>query len=252
MDFKDKIFLVTGGSRGIGKAAAVAFASMGATIVFTYLSDSQAAKQTLNELAPGDHLKVQADISSEVESENLVSMIISRYGRIDCLINNAGIFPHHPLDKIDFSEWKHAWDRTIATNLNGPAHLSYFVAKQMIKQGGGKIINITSRGAFRGEPEFPAYGASKAGLNSFSQSLAVLLAPYNIYVYAIAPGFVETDMASPYLQGSEGTTIRNQSPLKRAASPREIAHAIVMAAADGSEYMTGAIIDVNGASYLRN
>ena len=252
MDFKDKICLITGGSRGIGKAAAVAFASLGATIIFTYRNNAQAAEQTLNELSPGNHLKVRSDISSESDCENLVLQVIAKYGRLDVLVNNAGIFQHHPLDKIEFDDWKNAWDRTISTNLTGPAHLTYFVARQMILKRGGKIINITSRGAFRGEPEFPAYGASKAGLNSFSQSMAVLLAPYNIYVYAIAPGFVETDMASPHLEGPNGDTILNQSPLKRAAAPGEIAHAIVMAAADGSEYMTGAIIDVNGASYLRN
>jgi 3-oxoacyl-[acyl-carrier protein] reductase len=251
MDFNGKVVLITGGSRGIGKAAVMKFASAGATVVFTYLDNEQKAEEVLRSLPPGDHLKIKADIASERESESLVSSVIEKFGRIGILINNAGVYPHHPLDKIDVEGWKKAWDLTMNVNLNGPAHLTYFVARRMILSGGGKIINITSRGAFRGEPEYPAYGASKAGLNSFSQSLAKLLAPYKIYVYAIAPGFVETDMAEPFIHGPDGESVRNQSPLNRAATPDEIVHAIMMVASDGSEYMTGGIIDVNGASYLR-
>ena len=122
----------------------------------------------------------------------------------------------------------------------------------MIKNGGGKIVNISSRGAFRGEPNYPAYGASKAGLNSFSQSLAKALAPYNIIVGVIAPGFVETDMASEFINGADGEEIRKQSPLNRVAKPEEIAKIVAVFAADGFEYMTGGIIDINGASYLRS
>ena len=121
----------------------------------------------------------------------------------------------------------------------------------MIQQGGGKIINISSRGAFRGEPDHPAYGASKAGLNSFSQSLAQFLAPYNIIVGVVAPGFVETDMTSDLLNSGEGAQIKRQSPLNRVASPEEVARVITVFASDGFEYMTGGIIDLNGASYLR-
>jgi NAD(P)-dependent dehydrogenase (short-subunit alcohol dehydrogenase family) len=121
----------------------------------------------------------------------------------------------------------------------------------MIKNGGGRIVNVSSRGAFRGEPESPAYGASKAGLNAMSQSLAKKLAKHNIFVGVVAPGFVETDMAAELLTGPEGDGIRNQSPLGRVARPEEVARAVLFLAAEGSEFMTGAIIDVNGASYLR-
>jgi 3-oxoacyl-[acyl-carrier protein] reductase len=251
MNFAGKIVLITGGSRGIGKAAAVAFAKYGAKVVYTYLNHEEEAKETFSALAGSGHLMVCSGISNEMESEKLVGLILEKYDRIDFLLNNAGIYLHHPLDKIDFEGWKDAWNKTLEVNLIGPANLTWFVARQMIKQGGGKIINISSRGAFRGEPEYPAYGASKAGLNSFSQSMARLLGPYNIYVYVIAPGFVETDMAAPFLEGPGGEAIRDQSPLKRAARPEEIVHAILMCASEGSEYMTGAVIDVNGASYLR-
>jgi len=122
----------------------------------------------------------------------------------------------------------------------------------MIERQAGRIVNVTSRGAFRGEPTATAYGASKAGLNSFSQSLAKHLAPYNIYVAAVAPGFVETDMARDLLDSPVGEAIRQQSPFNRVAKPEEVAYAIIFLASEGAEFVTGGIIDVNGASYLRS
>jgi NAD(P)-dependent dehydrogenase (short-subunit alcohol dehydrogenase family) len=133
----------------------------------------------------------------------------------------------------------------------GPAHLSFHVIRHMLNAGGGKIINITSRGALRGEPNAPAYGASKAGLNAFSQSMAQAMAPHNIFIYAVAPGFVETDMAASELAGPEGDAIRAQSPLNRVARPAEVARVVLFLAGRGTDYLTGGIIDVNGASYLR-
>jgi NAD(P)-dependent dehydrogenase (short-subunit alcohol dehydrogenase family) len=122
----------------------------------------------------------------------------------------------------------------------------------MIKQGGGRIVNVSSRGAFRGEPTAPAYGASKAGMNSMGQSLAKHLAPYNIFVGTVAPGFVETDMAAEILAQPRGEEIRNQSPLGRVAKPEEVAHVALFLASEGAEFTTGTIIDINGASYLRS
>jgi len=168
------------------------------------------------------------------------------------LVNNAGVYSEHPIEKIDFNDWQTAWNKSINTNLIGPANLSFLIAKEMIKQGGGKIINVSSRGAFRGEPTAPAYGASKAGLNAMGQSLAIALAPHNIFVYTIAPGFVETAMARPYLTGERKKEILNQSPIGRVAKPEEIAKTAVFLASDGTDFLTGCIIDVNGASYLRS
>jgi NAD(P)-dependent dehydrogenase (short-subunit alcohol dehydrogenase family) len=128
----------------------------------------------------------------------------------------------------------------------------YWAVQHMIQSGGGRIVNVSSRGAFRGEPEQPAYGASKAGLNSMSQSIAQQVAKHQIYVGVVAPGFVETDMAAGRLAGPEGENIRHQSPLKRVARPEEVAHAVLFLASKGSEFSTGSIIDVNGASYLRS
>ncbi len=133
----------------------------------------------------------------------------------------------------------------------GAVNVSYCVARHMMERQSGRIINVTSRGAFRGEPTATAYGASKAGLNSFSQSLAQHLAPYNISVTAVAPGWVETDMARAALDSPAGEAIRQQSPLNRVARPEEVAHTILFLASEQAEFLTGSIVDVNGASYLR-
>lgn len=122
----------------------------------------------------------------------------------------------------------------------------------MAETGGGKIISVSSRGAFRGEPLAPAYGASKAALNQFTQSLARLLGDKNVFTYVVAPGFVETEMSAFALKGSLGDEIRNQSPLKRVAKPQEVAHAILLLASGNTDFLTGTIVDINGASYLRS
>ena len=157
----------------------------------------------------------------------------------------------HVIEEVDFEAWQKAWRQVLDTNLVGPANVSYLAARHMIEHGGGRIVNVSSRGAFRGEPEGPAYGASKAGLNAMSQSLAKRLAPHDIFVGVVAPGFVDTDMAARYLDTPRGDEIRAQSPLGRVAKPEEVALAVLFLASEGTEFMTGAIIDVNGASYLR-
>jgi len=121
----------------------------------------------------------------------------------------------------------------------------------MIAAGGGRIVNVSSRGAFRGEPDGPAYGASKAGLNAMGQSLAKALGGRGVYVFTVAPGFVETEMAEPFLAGPKGDFLRGESPLGRVARPEEVARTILFLASEGAEFLTGGIVDVNGASYLR-
>jgi 3-oxoacyl-[acyl-carrier protein] reductase len=251
MNFRDKIVLITGGSKGIGKATAKAFAEHGASVAFTYHSDTKVAEETLSMLSGNSHIAIKADIRDSEESKNVVSLVIGKYNRLDILVNNVGVYIPHPVAESGFQEWEQAWETTMAVNLLGPAHMTFFAVKEMIRLGGGRIVSVSSRGAFRGEPDHPAYGASKAALNSFSQSMARALARYKIYVNAVAPGYVETEMTVELLKGQTGTDIRQQSPLNRAAEPREIAHAILMLASEGSEYTTGAILDMNGASYLR-
>ncbi len=250
-DFSGKVVLVTGASRGIGREIARQFADRGARIVVHYHQDGEAAEHVRSGLAGGPHSVVQADLRDAASVEILAEKSIQAIGKIDVLVNNAGVYEFHPVATTTFEDWQSSWEKTIFTNLIGPAHLSYHVIRHMLQRGGGKIINITSRGAFRGEPNAPAYGASKAGLNAFSQSMAQALAPHNIFIYAVAPGFVETDMAASVLDGPEGDAIRAQSPLDRVARPEEVARVVLFLAGRGTDYLTGGIIDLNGASYLR-
>ena len=250
-DLKDIVVLVTGASRGIGREIARQFLARGAMVAVHFNRNRKAAEETVAEFSPGRHLLIQADLSDPAAPQGVIEEAVKTFGRLDVLVNNAGLHIFHPPLDTTFEDWQDSWERILATNLMGPAHLTYFASRQMIKQGGGKIINITSRGAFRGEPKAPAYGASKAGLNAFSQSMAQALAPHNVFVYAVAPGFVETDMAAGVLNGPGGEAVRAQSPLNRAGRPSEVAKAVLFLAGEGPEYMTGCIIDVNGASYLR-
>jgi len=252
MDFSGKFVLVTGGSRGIGKAVSTAFASKGACVAVQYNSNHEAAEETVSSLPGGAHFSIQADISKPEAIEPLIRAVHQRFGRLDIVVNNAGIFVLHPIEYVEYDQWQSVWKETLGLNLIGTANMMYWASQYMIKQGGGRIINISSRGAFRGEPEAPAYGASKAGLNALSQSLAQQLAKYNIFIGIVAPGFVDTDRVAEFLNGPRGNSIKNQSPLGRVAKPEEVAHAVLFLASEGAEFMTGSIIDVNGASYLRS
>ena len=251
MDFTSKVVLVTGGSRGIGRAICQQFAQHGAQVVVHYNRNRAAAEETAVSLQGSNHHIAQAEMADPASLQALVNEVVGRYGRIDILVNNAGIYEDHPLAEVSFAAWQAAWQQTLAVNLIGVANLTYLVGQQMITQGYGRIVNVSSRGAFRGEPTAPAYGASKAGLNAMSQSLAKYLAPHNIFVGVVAPGFVETDMAEEFLVGEVGQSIRGQSPLNRVATPDEVAYPVLFLAAEGTQFLTGAIIDVNGASYLR-
>lgn len=251
MEFKNKNVLITGGSRGIGRATAIAFAKKGANVAINYRSDDLAAKETLSLLKGRNHTLYKADISEKHVSAELINDFIKKYNTLDILVNNAGIAIQHEIDKVDFYDWTDAWLKTINVNLLAVANICYWASKQMIKNEGGRIINVSSRGAFRGEPNMPAYGSSKAGLNSFSQSLAKSLAKYKIGVGVVAPGFTNTDMAVSTLTSKEKESLLDESPFKRMAEPDEVAHAILFFASEKSLYSSGTIIDVNGASYLR-
>lgn len=251
MDFSDKTVLVTGASGGIGRAVATQFAEQGAKVIVHYGQNEARARQVLNSLAGAGHMMLQADLLQAEAVHSLVDTAVAEFGRVDVVVNNAGIFKHHPIDVVSFAGWQDAWLDTLAVNLLAPAYVCFYAVARMIKTGGGRIVNISSRAAFRGEPDAPAYGASKAGLNAMSQSLAKALADKNIFVYVVAPGFVETDMAADSLAGPAGDEIRRQSPLGRVARPEEVARTVLFLAAPGSEFLTGGIVDINGASYLR-
>jgi 3-oxoacyl-[acyl-carrier protein] reductase len=252
-DFKNKNVLITGGSRGIGKACALLFSSLQANVIITYKSNKEEAEKTLQTLdQKQQHSMFQLDVSQPQEIETFFEKILEQYKTLDVVVNNAGIYKEHKINEVSYAEWQQSWQETLDTNLTGVSNVCYFAGRQMMQQKKGKIINISSRGAFRGEPNHPAYGASKAGLNAMSQSLAVALAPYNITVGVVAPGYVETDMVADYLASKEGDAVKKQSPMNRVARPDEVARAVAMFASEGNEFMTGGIIDVNGASYLRS
>ena len=253
------VALVTGASRGIGRVIAVQLAQRGVRVAVHYRSNRAAAEECLADLAGSGHALFAADLSEPASAPVLWQQVTERLGAVDVLINNAGLYIEHSPLKIGYAGWASVWQQTLSTNLAAPANLSLLAAQSMAARhdardeafGRGRIVNISSRGAFRGEPDAPAYGASKAGLNALSQSLAKALAPRAIYVYCIAPGWVETEMATSHLEGPDGPAILAQHPLGRVNRTDEIANAAVYCALDAPAAMTGCVIDVNGASYLR-
>ena len=243
--------LVTGGSRGIGAAIVRAFAAQDDRVAVHYGSSAEAAERVSTSL-PGDgHVTVQADMTDADAVRRAVDFAAERLGRLDVLVNNAGVFVAHPPLSTSYDEWQETWSRTLATNLVGAANAAYCAIPHLRAVGGGAIVNVSSRGAFRGEPATPAYGASKAGMNALGQSLAIALAPHGIAVGTVAPGFVQTEMAREILDGPGGDAVRAQSPFGRVARPEEVA-AVVWLASPEARFSTGTIIDVNGASYLRS
>lgn len=207
------------------------------------------------ELPGTGHAVVVGDLSSAEECERVFTDAVQQLGGLDVLVNNAGTYQSHPLPGTSYADWQRAWQRTLELNLVAPANLSWLMADHLINRtegsSGGRIVNVGSRGAFRGEAETPAYAASKAGLHALTQSLAVALAPHGILSTAVAPGFVDTRMGRPALEGESGVAIRAQSPFNRVAEPEEVAAAVLWLATEAPIWTSGTIIDVNGASYLR-
>ncbi|HMQ46770.1 MAG TPA: SDR family NAD(P)-dependent oxidoreductase [Saprospiraceae bacterium] len=248
--FSGQRVLITGSSRGVGRACALAFAAAGAKVVIHYHQDENAAHRTLEEMPGNGHLCLQANLEDPHSAHLLVQEAHTSLGGLDILVNNAGIFLPHAMDQLPFDEWLTLWQRTLAVNLTAAATCAYTAAEYMRQQGHGKIINIGSRGGYRGEPGQPGYGASKAGLHAMSQSMAQALGSYGITVHAVAPGFIETAMARPHLQGAAGDAVRAQSPLNRVATVQDVAHAVLFLASPEAAFSTGCVLDLNGASYL--
>jgi len=245
----DRAVLITGASRGIGAATAHAFAADGDRVAVHYSSSRAAAEQVLAGLPGSGHALVHADLADPDAVRDMVDSAAVELGRIDVLVNNAGVYHPHRIRETTYSEWQQAWTDTLAVNLTGPANATWCAVRHMHR--GGRIINVSSRGAFRGEPNQPAYGASKAALVSLTQSLARALGPDGIAVTAIAPGWTTTDMAAVNLAGEGYDRRRLESPLERVAAPTEVAAAILYLASPAAEFATGTILDFNGASHLR-
>lgn len=243
--------ILTGGSRGIGRAIAQLFATEGARVFFSYRNNLAAAQQTLASLTGDGHAFAPLDQADAAAIPKFMQQAESHLGGYDLLINNAAVYlSHDPFDS-NFEDWVRQFEQTIQVNLSGPAHLSHQAIQYFKSHGGGRIINIGSRGAYRGEPQHPGYAAAKAGLHALTQSLARAGGAAGIYCFGLAPGFVATDMAQPILAGPGGEGIRQQSPLGRVAEPNEVAQAALHFAAGNGDFSTGCILDINGASYLR-
>jgi 3-oxoacyl-[acyl-carrier protein] reductase len=242
--------LVTGASRGIGRAVARAFAERGDRVAIHHRDSAALAAEVLAGLPGGGHTVVGADLADPEAVRRMVEAAAADLGGLDVLVNNAGIYLWHPVTEVSYEQWQDIWRQTMAVNLTGAANVTW-CAVQHMRHTGGRIVNVSSRGAFRGEPRHPAYGASKAGLNAFGQSMARALAPLGISVATVAPGYVETEMAAEDLNSARGDEIRAQSPFNRVATPEEIAAAVVYLASDEAEWASGSVLDLNGASYLR-
>jgi NAD(P)-dependent dehydrogenase (short-subunit alcohol dehydrogenase family) len=229
-----------------------AFAERGDRVA-VHCRDAVAAAEALRESLPGSgHATVRADLADADAVRSMVDAAASALGGLDVLVNNAGIYAGHPVLGTSYEEWQAAWQATLGVNLVGAANVTWCAVRHMAASGrGGRIVNVGSRGAYRGEPTHPAYGASKAGLHAFGQSLAVALAPHGITVASVAPGYVQTDMAAALLATPAGHGIRAQSPFNRVATPEEIAAAVVYLASPEATWSSGAVLDLNGASYLR-
>jgi 3-oxoacyl-[acyl-carrier protein] reductase len=244
--------LVTGASRGIGRAVALAFAAAGERVAVHHRDSPELAEQTRAALAGDGHTVVRGDLADPEAVRSFVAAAAEALGGIDVLVNNAAVFaPRHPPAEVTYEQWQQAWSRIVGVNLLGAANATFCALPHLRRSRSGRVVNVSSRGAFRGEPEVPAYGATKAALNALGQSLALALAGDGIAVSTVAPGFVETDMTNADLKAPRGAGIRAQSPFNRVARPEEVAAAVLYLASAEAEWASGAVLDLNGASYLR-
>ena len=246
------VVLITGASGGIGQAAARECARHGVRVAAHYHRNSAGAEALLASLEGEGHATFEADITQPEQAKALITDVVADMGALDVLVNNAGISKRHDISTIDYETWQSTWRDVVDTNLTAAANLAYCASQVMLERGGGRIVNVSSRGAFRGEPNMPWYGASKAGMNAMGQSMAQALSPQGVFVFTVAPGFVQTPMAEAILATPEGDHIRAQSPMGRVAQPDELGNIIRYLALEAPEFMTGCIVDLNGASYLRS
>ncbi|MER7116749.1 SDR family oxidoreductase [Saccharomonospora azurea] len=248
--------LVTGGSRGIGRAVASAFAAGGDRVAVQYVGRRADAEQTLRTLPGTGHALIQADLGESGAAERVVAEAVDALGSVDVLVNNAAVAPteetRHPIAQTSLDHWQQVWRRMVDVNLLGAADLCWATARHLVDRGAdGAIVNVGSRGAFKGEPDFPAYGATKAALHALGQSLAVALAPHGITVTSVAPGFIATERQTAKLSGPEGGRLRAESPFGRVGTPEEIAAVVHFLASPAAKWASGTVVDLNGASHLR-
>jgi 3-oxoacyl-[acyl-carrier protein] reductase len=249
IDLSGRKALITGGSRGIGRATSVLFAKAGSDIAINYLSNTAAAEEVRKEVDKAGRkcLLFRANIGREDEAKRMVETAAGELGGIDVLVNNAGVWTYGEMGDMPAD----VWTETMRANLDSVFFVTNAVVPHMIKRGQGWIINVSSTAAIRGEAFHSHYAATKAALNALTKSWAVELAPYGIRVNAVAPGWVDTDMCAEVFSNPEfKESVRQSIPLKRIPPPEDIAGPIVFLASDLARHITGAIINVNGGSVL--
>jgi 3-oxoacyl-[acyl-carrier protein] reductase len=252
LSFNDQVVLITGASRGIGRAAALKFAEAGAAgVVINYHRDSEAASRVAAEVerAGAQALVWRADVSRADESAAMVDQSMARFGRLDVMVANAGIWPPQDRAIIDLDEAQ--WEQTIRINVDGIYHVCRAAARVFVSQRRGNIVTISSTAGQRGEAGHADYAASKGAVISFTKSLASELGRFNVRANCVAPGWVDTDMAAPALGDDEAQhKIRNTIPIGRIATAEDIAGPILFLASDLARHITGEILNVNGGSVL--
>ena len=251
IDLKQKVVLVSGGSRGIGAAIVKLCAEAGADIAFTYIADKASAKQVDTAVKKFGQrcLVLKASVTDQRQVRNVIRKTAREFGRIDILVNNAGIWKYGAIGKMTEQQW----DETLDINLKGMFLFSNEVVPVMKKQGSGKIINIASTAGQRGEPFHSHYAASKGGMIAFTKSIAAELAPHNIIVNCVSPGWVATDMTARELRDPTiGEEIRRIIPRGHVATAEEIAGSVLFLASELSNHLVGSIMSVNGGAVMSN
>jgi 3-oxoacyl-[acyl-carrier protein] reductase len=251
IDLKRKVALVSGGSRGIGAAIVKVLAEAGADIAFTYIADKKSAVQAETAVKKFGRrcLVLKTSVANQKQVRNAVRRTMLEYGRIDILVNNAGIWKYGAIGKMTEQQW----DETLDVNLKGMFLFSNEVAPVMKKQGSGKIINIASTAGQRGEAFHSHYAASKGGMIAFTKSIAVELAPHNVMVNCVSPGWVATDMTARELRDPKiGEDIERIIPRGHVATAQEIAGSVLFLASELSNHLVGSIISVNGGAVMSN
>lgn len=241
--------LITGGSRGIGRAAAVLFARAGADVAISYVSNQKAAEAVVRDVETMGRqaLAYKAEMSSRRDIDRMVGDILAKWGELDTLVNNAGIWTYLEMGRMDEA----VYHETVGVNLDGVFYGINAVVPSMKEHGRGWIVNVTSTAGVRGEALHSHYAASKGALHALTKSLAVELAPYGIRVNSVAPGWTDTDMCTgSFSQPGFREKVRQSIPLKRIPPPEDVAGPILFLASDLSRHITGAILDVNGGSVL--
>ncbi len=250
LDLTNKVVLVTGSSRGIGRETALRMGAAGARVGVNYHRSEAEAAEVVAQIGEDRAFAVRADVADPNDVAAMIGAVIERFGRIDILVNNAGWHDYNPFDGDDYEGWQRGWQRTFALNLFGAANAAFLAMRSMRRTGGGKIINVASRAAWRGETEFADYGASKAGLVNFTRSIARACAKHNIVASCVTPGFVDTEIARAELERHYDEIVA-QIPLRRVGTVHDVAAVILFLASPMADYLNGVTIDINGGSWFQ-